>query len=90
MSGRSARTRQNALAFILKLIIGLIIISPILFGSSFSFMSPAERAEVPPHLLPREPVTYTYERAVSQIPIVRFMANSLIVCAIIISGQIIT
>jgi sn-glycerol 3-phosphate transport system permease protein len=83
-------SRQNTLAFILKLIIGLIIVSPILFGVSFSFMSPAERAEIPPHLLPQEPVTYTYERAAGQIPIIRFMANSLIVCAAIITGQIIT
>jgi sn-glycerol 3-phosphate transport system permease protein len=88
MNGK--RTAQNTLPFVLKLIIGLVIISPILFGLSFSFMSPAERAEVPPHLLPREPVTYTYERAVGQVPIIRFMMNSLIVCAIIITGQVIT
>jgi sn-glycerol 3-phosphate transport system permease protein len=88
MNGK--RIRRNALPFVLKLIIGLVIISPIIFGFSFSFMSPAERAEVPPHLLPREPVTYTYERATAQVPIIRFMANSLIVCAIIITGQVIT
>jgi sn-glycerol 3-phosphate transport system permease protein len=84
------RTRQSALVFALKLIIGLIIVSPILFGFSFSFMSPAERAEIPPHLLPREPVIYTYQRVMAQISIIRLMVNSLIVCAIIITGQIIT
>jgi sn-glycerol 3-phosphate transport system permease protein len=88
MNGK--RTVQTTLPFVLKLIIGLVIISPILFGLSFSFMSPAERAEIPPHLLPQEPVTYTYERAVGQIPILRFMMNSLIVCVIIITGQVIT
>jgi sn-glycerol 3-phosphate transport system permease protein len=88
MSGK--QTRQSALAFAFKLIIGLVIVSPILFGFSFSFMSPAERAEIPPHLLPREPVIYTYERVVAQISIIRLMVNSLIVCAIIITGQIIT
>jgi sn-glycerol 3-phosphate transport system permease protein len=88
MSG--TRTRKSALSFAFKLIIGLVMVSPILFGFSFSFMSPAERAEIPPHLLPQEPVTYTYERVVAQIPIIRLMANSLIVCAIIIAGQIIT
>jgi sn-glycerol 3-phosphate transport system permease protein len=88
MSGKSII--RNALPFILKLIIGLIIISPILFGFSFSFMSSPERAEVPPRFFPREPVTYTYERALYQVPIIRFMANSIIVCAIIIAGQIVT
>ncbi|MDR1862406.1 MAG: carbohydrate ABC transporter permease [Treponema sp.] len=88
MSGK--RTARSAFAFMLKLFIGLIIISPILFGFSFSFMSSSERAEVPPRFLPREPVTYTYQRALNQVPIIRFMANSLLVCAIIIVGQVIT
>ncbi|MDR1901009.1 MAG: carbohydrate ABC transporter permease [Treponema sp.] len=78
------------LSFGIKLFIGILIISPILLGVSLSFMSPAEMASIPPHFLPQEPVTYTYQNATRTVPIFNFMINSFIVCAIVIVGQILT
>ncbi|HCC38182.1 MAG TPA: carbohydrate ABC transporter permease [Treponema sp.] len=73
-----------------KIAIGLIIISPLLMGLSLSFMSASEMASIPPHFVPHDPVIYTYQKALNTVPIFSFMKNSVIVCAIIIVGQICT
>jgi sn-glycerol 3-phosphate transport system permease protein len=86
----STKSLHATLGWIVKFAIGIIIISPILIGFSMSFMSPAERAMIPPHILPQDPVTYTYRTALQTVPLFKFMANSFIVCAIIIVGQVFT
>jgi sn-glycerol 3-phosphate transport system permease protein len=73
-----------------KIIIGLLLISPVILGLSFSFMSPSERAEIPPHIVPREPVTGNYATAVRSVPVFRFILNSLLVCSLVILGQVFT
>lgn len=80
----------TVLGFIGKLLVGVLVISPILLGVSFSFMSPSELASIPPHLVPHEPVTYTYQKVLQSIPLFRFLGNSMIVCTIVIVGQILT
>jgi sn-glycerol 3-phosphate transport system permease protein len=79
-----------ALPFALKLLIGLIIISPLLLGLSYSFMSLSEMSSIPPHFIPHNPVIHTYRRVFAAFPLFRFMANSFIVCAIIITAQFFT
>ncbi|MDR3171736.1 MAG: carbohydrate ABC transporter permease [Treponema sp.] len=78
------------LGYSIKLFIGILIISPILLGFSLSFMAPAEMASIPPHFIPHNLVTYTYQNALRTVPIFNFMINSFIVCALVIVGQIIT
>jgi sn-glycerol 3-phosphate transport system permease protein len=79
-----------ALAFAVKLCIGLIIVSPILYGFSASFMSLAEFSSVPPHFLPHEPIVRNYLDVLRAFPIFRFIFNSFFVCALVIMGQIVT
>jgi len=73
-----------------KIIIGLIIISPLLIGFSMSFMTASEMASIPPHFFPHNPVIHTYKNALKQVPIFHFMQNSVIVCVVVIIGQIFT
>ncbi|MCL2319066.1 MAG: carbohydrate ABC transporter permease [Treponema sp.] len=73
-----------------KIAIGLIIISPLLVGLSWSFMTASEMASIPPHFIPHNPVLRTYENALKTVPIFYFMKNSVIVCAIVIVGQVVT
>ena len=73
-----------------KIAIGFLIISPLLVGLSLSFMTAPEMASIPPHFIPRNPVLHTYQNALKTVPIFYFMKNSVIVCAIVIVGQIIT
>lgn len=80
----------RAFPFALKLMIGILIVSPLLLGLSYSFMPLAEMSAIPPRLIPRNPVVSTYQRVFTAFPIFRFMANSFIVCALIITAQFIT
>ena len=73
-----------------KIVIGLLIISPLLMGLSLSFMTASEMASIPPHFIPHDPVLHTYQNALKTVPIFSFMVNSVIVCAIVIIGQFIT
>jgi len=73
-----------------KILIGLIIISPLLIGLSLSFMGSAEMASIPPNLIPKDPVIRTYQNALRVAPLFHFMRNSVIVCAIVIIGQFLT
>jgi len=73
-----------------KIVIGLVIISPLLIGLSMSFMTASEMASIPPHFVPHNPVIRTYQNALTQVPIFLFMRNSVIVCAIVIAAQICT
>lgn len=84
-----AKTLRH-LSFAGKILLGIIIIAPILLGFSMSFMAPSELASIPPHLVPHNPVTYTYQKVLQTIPLFRFLGNSLIVCAIIIVAQVAT
>jgi sn-glycerol 3-phosphate transport system permease protein len=85
--------RKKTLAvasFLGKLLIGLLIVSPLLFGLSLSFMSTPEMAIVPPHLFPQEPMMRNYQLALRQVPVFGFMVNSFVVCAIVIVCQIVS
>jgi sn-glycerol 3-phosphate transport system permease protein len=84
------RKAAPGLVLAFKIIIGILIVSPIILGLSFSFMSPSERAEIPPHITPHDPVISNYVTAVRSVPIFRFILNSLIVCSLVILGQIFT
>jgi sn-glycerol 3-phosphate transport system permease protein len=81
---------MNIAAYILKLLLGIVIISPILLGFSMSFMSATELASIPPHFIPHEPSIHTYQFALRTVPLFIFMINSFIVCGIVIVGQVFT
>lgn len=75
---------------LVNLLIGFLIVSPILLGLSFSFMSASEMASIPPNLLPSGLKILNYTKALKSVPIFQFMMNSFIVCAIVIFVQVIT
>lgn len=88
---RRTKNRVGELGFnLLNIAIGLLIISPILLGLSMSFMSASELATIPPNLFPGSLKVLNYAKALKSVPIFRFMANSFLVCFIVISAQIIT
>ncbi|GHV37995.1 ABC transporter permease [Spirochaetia bacterium] len=84
------RSAKAALSFTAKLLIGLLIVSPVVFGTLMSFMSPGEFVAIPPHLVPLEPIITNYINVSHSFPIFRFVFNSFLVCAIVVVGQIIT
>jgi sn-glycerol 3-phosphate transport system permease protein len=81
---------NSTFSYIVKLLLGILIISPVLLGFSMSFMIPSELASIPPHFFPQEPTTHTYQFALRAVPLFSFMINSFIVCGIVIVGQVLT
>ncbi|MEM1484446.1 carbohydrate ABC transporter permease [Oscillospiraceae bacterium PP1C4] len=73
-----------------KILIGLIIISPIILGFLMSFMTAAEFSNYPPSIIPESFALDNYKAALRSLPLVTFMINSFIVCAIVIMAQMVT
>ena len=71
---------------ILAIFIGLIIVSPVLYGLSLSFMRVSEILSRPPKLFPGSLYLDNYITALTKSQIPRFLLNSLIislVCSIV-------
>lgn len=81
--------RKDQVWFVIKLLIGLILISPILYACMVSFMSPEDVSSYPPRIFPREFKLINYKAVLSTYPLFKFLANSLIVCLIVITSQVI-
>lgn len=90
MSNNITKRSANIGLNLVNLAIGFLIISPILLGLSFSFMSASEMASIPPHILPTGMKILNYTKALTSVPIFQFMLNSFVVCFIVIFAQVIT
>lgn len=62
-----------------NLLIGLIVISPILYALSISFMQPYEILSRDLHLIPHQVTLENYVTAVTKTPLFRFMFNSALI-----------
>jgi len=81
---------SGGLFYLLKLLIAVVIICPVLYAISASFMTNSALASWPPNLIPPKVVFTNYQMALRSVPLFKFLINSLIVCAIVITAQVIT
>lgn len=78
-----------ALGFIFKLLIGLVLISPVLVGLLYSFAPNSLLYGFPTVSQVFENLTFeNYRWVVNYLPIFRYLLNSLIVCAIIVCSTV--
>ena len=82
--------KSNIILLIANLLIGLLIISPILYALSVSFMTADQIFSMPPKLFPKNFYLGNYKAVVDTVPIFRFILNSLIVSITVTAGQILT
>jgi sn-glycerol 3-phosphate transport system permease protein len=73
-----------------NLAVGLLILSPILYALSVTFMTPDQIFSLPPKLLPKSFYLGNYKDVITTIPVFRFIFNSFIVSISVTIGQIIT
>lgn len=85
----NGRTLQDRLFFAVKLVMGILIISPILYAGLVSFMNPAEVSSYPPAIFPKSFQLTNYQAILRIFPLFRFLLNSIIVCLIIIAAQVV-
>lgn len=78
------------LFFLVNLIIGAIILSPLLYALGASFMTEAELINYPPALIPSSLHLTNYTAALRMAPIFRFILNSVIVATACTAAQVFT
>lgn len=84
------RNLGSAALQIFAIFIGLIIISPVLYGISLSFMKVSEILSRPPKIFPSSLYTGNYITALTKSQIPRFLVNSLIISLVCSVMRIIT
>lgn len=82
MSTRLAHLK-DALATILALTLGLVVVFPVLYGILGAFKTPAEFAAYPPQVIPKR-FTYleNFRAVLAMIPYARYMLNSVLVAGL--------
>lgn len=81
---------KKCLLYLFNFFIGILIVSPILYGVSVSLMTPDEIFSYPPKLVPASINFDNYKQAISTVPILKFIFNSFYVSLVVTIGQIIT
>ena len=93
MAGRSARkqkTAKSVLVQVIALICGIIIIIPVLYCLSLSFMKVSEILSRPPKIFPSGFYLENYKTALTKSMIPRFLFNSFIISLVCSSVRVIT
>ncbi|TDF97962.1 carbohydrate ABC transporter permease [Paenibacillus piri] len=86
----SLKKMSDALLYLLLVFFAVLVLYPLIFTVFSSFMTENEVASFPPPLIPSQFYLGNYAKAIETIPIIRFIANSVIVSSIIMLSQIIT
>ena len=86
---RKKRIRKTVLVCV-NILFALFMLFPLLYSVSVSIMPGDELFTMDLNILPSNPTFENYVRAFTQVPLVRFILNSLLVAGCITIGQIIT
>ena len=86
---RRRRARTGVL-LVLNIFMALFILFPLLYAVSVSIMPSSELFTMDMNLIPQNPTFENYVRALTQVPLGRFILNSFLVAGTITIGQIIT
>ncbi len=68
----------------------LVMLFPLLWAVSTSFMTPAEVTSFPPALVPASPQWENYATVLHRVPVFRYLLNSFLVASLVTVGQIAT
>ncbi len=82
--------KSKYIFLILNIIIAFVIISPLLYALSASFMTEDQLFSYPPHILPPQIQLNNYKAALTMAPIYRFILNSTIIAIVCTVGQLFT
>lgn len=85
----SKKTLNKVLLILVNIIFSLLIIGPILYAVSVSFMTPSEIFETPPKLIPGSLYFQNYKDAIRVAPLFKFILNSLYVSSAMTTGRLI-
>lgn len=82
--------KKDIILPIINIIVGILIISPILYALSVSLMKQGQIFEYPPKLIPRSLYFQNYKDVLRAVPIIRYLFNSTVISISVTAGQIFT
>ncbi|HEY2492494.1 MAG TPA: carbohydrate ABC transporter permease [Paenibacillus sp.] len=81
---------NHSLLYFILIIASCLLLFPLLYTLSSSFMTSNESAAYPPRLFPEALRFENYSQVLNTIPIMRFIQNSFVVSSFIMLGQLLT
>lgn len=84
----AAKLRKSILPHAVLILFAILFLFPFLWLVMTSLKTPDEIFQLPPNLLPDNFQWSNYAAALETIPFARYMANTLIICAVNIVGQL--
>ena len=89
-SGFNKRKAKRLTSYLLKVLLGLAIISPVLICLSFAFKPATELMGAGyAKLFPDNPTLENFKWVISEVPVLTYLKNTLIQCAIVICAQLV-
>lgn len=89
MTQRQIKKAKEGTSFAVKLIIGILFISPLILGLLFSLQTEQELMNGTLHLIAKNPTLQNFALVFQKVPLLHYLKNSLIVCVVAIVGQVI-
>lgn len=87
---RYQRWAGYALRYAVLLVVGGIVVFPIYMTVVNSLLPSASIITYPPELFPFDPQWGNFKKALAEVPLTRYMLNSLIMSGVIVIGQLVT
>ena len=89
-SGFNKRKAKRLTSYLLKVLLGLAIISPVLICLSFAFKPATELMGAGyAKFFPDNPTFENFKWVISEVPVLTYLKNTLIQCAIVICAQLV-
>lgn len=82
------KTKKTSL-WLVKALVGIAFISPLIIGALFSIQSDAELGTFPLKLITQNPTLENYISVFQKVPLLTYLKNSLIMCAMAIVAQVV-
>ena len=87
---RYRRWAGYALRYAVLLVVAGIVVFPIYMTVVNSLLPPASIIAYPPELFPFDPQWSNFKKALDEVPLLRYMLNSLVMSGVIVVGQLAT
>lgn len=83
-------TVGKVIQYLILILVFILLVGPFVWEISLSFKGPRDNVyAVPPYIMPKSPTWNNYARVFRQVPVFRYMGNTLIVAALSVFGNVV-